>query len=91
MELLISLLNLFIQSLVLDLELLKVDQVQAVSQLLLLLVDLVKIVVSVAQRNVLQTVLMHFLVLETLVHFPLLDQGVLQFLARAREDSILGN
>jgi hypothetical protein len=70
---LVTLLNLFVQGLIFDLKLLEINQVEAISQLLLLLIDLVKVVVTVAQGNILKTVLMHFLVLDTFVDLPLLD------------------
>ena len=59
----VSLLDFFIQGLVFDLELLKIDEMQAVSKLLSFLEDLLLIRETVTQSDVLQSVLMHFLVL----------------------------
>jgi len=90
-QFLITLLDLLVEGLVLDLELLEIDQVKTVSQLLLLLVDLVEVLVAIAQRNVLETVLVNFTVLQTLVDLPSLDHRLLQFLAGAGENGVLGN
>ena len=75
-EFLITLLDLFVQSLVFDLQLLEVDQVQAIRQLLLLLVHLLKVIVAIPQRNVLQAVLMHLLVFDLLMLLPVIDHFI---------------
>lgn len=62
-QLFVPLLDLLVQSLVFDLQLLKINQMKAVSKLLLFLVNLVEVVMSIAKRNVLQTVLMDILIL----------------------------
>ena len=62
-QLFVPLLDLLVQSLVFDLQLLKINQMKAVSKLLLFLVDLVEVVMSIAKRNVLETVLMDILIL----------------------------
>ena len=63
MKLLISLFNLFIESLVLNLELLEINQVQTISQLLLLLQNLLLIGKPVTQGDVLEAELSDFLIL----------------------------
>lgn len=62
-QLFVPLLDLLVQSLVFDLQLLEINQMKAVSKLLLFLVDLVEVVMSIAKRNVLETVLMDILIL----------------------------
>lgn len=62
-QLFVPLLDLLVQSLVFDLQLLKINQMKAVSKLLLFLVNLVEVVMSIAKRNVLETVLMDILIL----------------------------
>ena len=76
MEFLITFLDLFVQSLVFDLQLLEVDQVQAIRQLLLLLVHLLKVIVAIPQRNVLQAVLVHLLVFDLLMLLPVIDHFI---------------
>ena len=75
-EFLITFLDLFVQSLVFDLQLLEVDQVQAIRQLLLLLVHLLKVIVAIPQRNVLQAVLVHLLVFDLLMLLPVIDHFI---------------
>ena len=75
-EFLITFLDLFVQSLVFDLQLLEVDQVQAIRQLLLLLVHLLKVIVAIPQRNVLQAVLVHLLVFDLLMLLPIIDHFI---------------
>lgn len=62
-QLFVPLLDLLVQSLVFDLQLLEINQMKAVSKLLFFLVDLVEVVMSIAKRNVLETVLMDILIL----------------------------
>lgn len=64
---------------------------ETVSELLFLFVDFVEVVVSVAERDILQTVLVHFLVFECFVLLPLINHRLLQFLAGAGEDGVLSN
>ena len=75
-EFLITFLDLFVQSLVFDLQLLEVDQVQAIRQLLLLLVHLLKVIIAIPQRNVLQAVLVHLLVFDLLMLLPVIDHFI---------------
>jgi hypothetical protein len=56
--------------------LLEVDQVQAIRQLLLLLVHLLKVIVAIPQRNVLQAVLVHLLVFDLLMLLPVIDHFI---------------
>jgi hypothetical protein len=90
-QLLITFFDLFIQSLVLDLKLLEINQVKTISQLLLLLVDLVEVFVAITQRNILQTVLMNFTVLKALMHLPSINHGLFELFAGPREDSVLSD
>ena len=72
-KLLIPLLNLLIQSLILNLELLVINQVQSIGQLFLLSKYLLLVCKLVSQSDVLQSVLIHLLVLGLICLFPLLD------------------
>jgi hypothetical protein len=56
--------------------LLEVDQVQAIRQLLLLLVHLLKVIIAIPQRNVLQAVLVHLLVFDLLMLLPVIDHFI---------------
>lgn len=80
-QLFVTFFDLLIQGLILDLQLLEINQVKAISKLLLLLVLFVQVFVSITQRDVLETVLVDFLVLETFMDLPLFDHGLLKFLA----------
>lgn len=89
LKLLVSLLDLLVQRLVLDLQLLEVDDVEAVSQLLLLLEDFLLVSKTVAQSDVLQAVLVDLLVVCRLRLLPLVEGLLLDLLAGSREDGIL--
>ena len=88
-QLFVSLFNLLVEGLVLDLELLEVDEVEAVSELLLLLEHLLLVREAVSQRDVLQPKLIHLLVLLKLT--LLLHSDVVRgdLLASATVDSVL--
>ena len=88
-QLFVPLLNLLVEGLVLDLELLEVDEVEAVCELLLLLENLLLVGESVAQSNVLKAVLVDFLIATGLVVLPLLDDLGLELLTGAREDCVV--
>lgn len=91
LELFVSFLDLLVKSLVLNLQLLEVDNVEAVGQLFLLLEDLLLIGETVAQGDVLQTVLVDFLVVSRLRLLPLIERLLLDLLTRAGEDGILSD
>ena len=87
----VTLLDLLVQSLVLNLKLFVIDQVQTVSELLLSAENLLLVGKSVPQRNVLQPILMHFLILGLVMLLPVFDHLSTQLLAGSAEDSILGD
>jgi hypothetical protein len=60
----VSLLNFFIQGLILNLELFEIDQMETISELLFLFEDLLFVGKLVSQSNILKSILMHFLVLK---------------------------
>ena len=77
-EFFVTLFNLFIESLVLNLELLKIDQVKTVSKLLLLLENFLAICKLIFQLNVLESILMNFRVLGFVSCFPVVDHSMTQ-------------
>lgn len=72
-QLVISLFNFFVQRLVFDLQLFKIDQMEPIGELLLFAENLLLVLEPVAQRDVLKTVLVHLLVLSSISILPLLD------------------
>ena len=80
-KLLISLLNLLVQSLVLNLELLVIDQMESISQLLSLSQNFLLVSQLISECNVLQSVLVDLLVLGFIGFLPLFDHFLGQFLA----------
>lgn len=88
-QILITLLNLLVQGLVLNLQLFVIDQMQALSKLLLSAEDLLLVGKSISEGNVLQSVLMNFLVLGLVVLFPVLDHLGTQLLASSAEHCVL--
>jgi hypothetical protein len=72
-QLLIPLFNFLIESLVFNLELFKVDQVKAISQLLFLFEDLFTVSKLVAKLNVLKSILVHFSVLSIVGCLPIVN------------------
>lgn len=62
MKLIITFFDLIVQGLVLNLELLEIDQVKTISKLILLLNDLLLVCEAITKRDVLETVLMDFLI-----------------------------
>lgn len=89
MQLLISLFNLFIECLIFDFELFKINQVQSVSELFLLLEHLLFVGESVPQRDVLQSKLIDLLILLQLLLLLFPDVVVLDLLARATVHRVL--
>ena len=87
-ELLVTLLDLLVQGLVLNLELLVIDQVEALGELLLLLQDLLLVLETVSEGDVLETVLMNFLIFGLISLFPLLDDFLGKLLTSAAVHSI---
>ena len=90
-ELLVTLLDLLVKRLILDLELLVIDQVKTLSKLLLLLQHLLLVLETISQCNILKAVLMHLLVLGLISLFPLLDYLGLQLLVQAGVHSVHGD
>ena len=91
MKFFVSFLDFLIQSLILNLELLEVYQVESVSKLLLLLEYLLKICVSITKSNVLEAILMHFLIFFSFYTFPVFNYFGIQFSTSTAEDCVLGN
>jgi len=90
-QILITLLNLLIQGLVLNLQLFVIDQMEAFSELLLSAEDLLLVGKSISEGDVLQSVLMNFLVLGLVMLFPVLDHLGTEFLASSAEHGVLCN
>lgn len=90
-ELFVTLFYLLIKSLVFNLELFKVNEMETISELLLLLEDLLTVSQLILELNVLKSVLMHFRVLGLVSSFPVVDHFGAQGLVGATEDSILGH
>ena len=72
-KLLISLFNLLVKSLVLNLELFVIDKMETFSKLLLLLKDLLLVGQSVPQSDVLEAILMNFLILGFISFLPVFN------------------
>jgi hypothetical protein len=62
MQLLVSLFDLLIESLVLNFQLLKIDEMETVCQLLFLFQNLLLVGKTISQGNILQAELVHFLI-----------------------------
>ena len=90
-ELFVSLFNLLVKGLVLDLELFVIDQVETLSKLLLLLKDLLLVGKSVPQGDVLETILMNFLILGLIGFLPVFDNFGAELFTSAAVDSIHGD
>ena len=90
-ELLVSLFNLLIKGLVLDLELFVIDQMETLSKLLLLLENLLLVGQSVPQSDVLETVLMNFLILGFIGFLPVLDHLSAELFTCAAVDGVHGD
>mmetsp|Transcript_30772 Transcript_30772/g.88880 ORF Transcript_30772/g.88880 Transcript_30772/m.88880 type:complete len:263 (-) Transcript_30772:276-1064(-) len=83
-QFLVSLFDLLVERLVLDLQLLEIDDVQVLRELVLLPQRLLQLRKPVLQRDVRATHLLHLGVLVQLELFDLLDDFVLDFLSVAR-------
>jgi len=90
-QLLIPLFNFLIKRLILDLKLLKVDQMESISQLFFLLKDLLTVSELVPQLNVLKSVLMYFRVLGVVCSLPIVNAAGRQRLTISTEHCILGH
>lgn len=90
-EVFVSILNLLVQGLVLNLELLKINKMKTIGQLLSLLQDLLLVSETVTKGDVLQTVLMHLLVLHGFVLLPLVEGLLGNLLASSRHDCVGGH
>lgn len=88
-QLVVSFLNFLVEGLVFDFQLFKINQMEPISQLLLLTQHLLLVLEPVAQSDVLKTVLMDFLVLGCVGILPLLDLLGRQFFAISAVDRIL--
>ena len=88
-QLFVSLFDLFVQGLVLDFELLEIYQVETIGQLFLLLQDFLFIGQLVSESNVLEPILMDFLVFQGLTVLPLTEGLGWNLLTRSGEHSIL--
>ena len=91
MKFFISFFNLFVQSLIFNFQLLKIDQMKTVSKLLFLLKNLLFVGQSVSQSNVLKSVLMDLLIFETFTVFPIFESLLWNLFACSAENSILSN
>ena len=87
-QLLVSLLNLLVESLILDLKLLVINKMKTFSQLLLLLQYLLLVSKSVSQSNILESILMHLLIFSLISLLPLLDDLGAEFLACPAVDGV---
>jgi len=90
-EILITLLDLLVKGLVLNLQLLVIDQMETFSELLLSAEDLLLVGKSVSEGDVLKSVLMNFLVLGLVVLFPVLDHLDAKLLTSSAEHGVLSD
>jgi hypothetical protein len=90
-QLIIPFLDLFIEGLIFNFELLKVNQVKTVCELLLLTKHFLLVCQSVTQSNVLKAILMNFLVFCRVSIFPLFNHLSIELLAIATKNSVLGD
>lgn len=88
MKLFVSLLDLLVQGLVFNLQLFEINQMKTISQLLLLLQDLLLVRELVPESDVLKSVLMNFLILQGLTLFPLVPLLWRNHLSSPRENGI---
>ena len=90
-QLLVSLFDLLVKSLVLNLELFVIDQVETLSELFLLLEDLLLVGQTVSQSDVLQTVLMDLLIFSLVGFLPFFNNLGAELLASTTVDSVHGH
>jgi len=86
-KLLISLLDLLVQGLVLDLKLFEINQVKSISELFLLLELFIEIGEVVSHRDHLESVLVEFLILLGFFLLPILNSNSLDLLSCSSIDS----
>ena len=82
-QLLVPLLNLLVERLVFNLQLLVIDQVKTFSKLLFLLQYFLLVGETVSERDILQSILMNFLIFGLIGFFPLLDDLGAELLSSA--------
>jgi len=87
-QLLVTLFDFLIERLIFNLELFIVDEMQSFGKLFSFLEHFLLVLKTVSQGDVLQTVLMDFLVLGFIGLFPLLDNFCLELLSSAAVNSI---
>ena len=85
---LVSLFNLLIKSLVLDLELFVIDKMETLSKLLLLFENLLLVGQSVSQSDVLEAILMNFLILGLISFLPIFDHLGTELFTSTAMDSV---
>lgn len=90
-ELFVTLLNLLVKSLVLDLKLFKINEMESISELLLLFKYLLAVSQLILELNVLKSVLMHFRVLSLVGGFPVVDHFGAQGLVGTAEYRIFSH
>ena len=90
-KLLVSLFNLLVKSLVFDLELFVIDKMETLSKLLLLFENLLLVGQSVSQSDVLEAILMNFLILGFISFLPVLDHLSAELFTCAAVDGVHGN
>lgn len=91
MKFFISFFNLFVQSLIFNLQLLEIDQMETIGKLFLLLKNLLLICESVSQSNILKSILMDFLIFQTFTVFPVFKSLLWNLLSGSAEDGILSH
>ena len=89
-QLFVSLFNLLVKSLILNLELFVIDKMETLSELLLLLEDLLLVCKSVPQGDVLETILMNFLILGFIGFFPVFDHLSAELFTSSAMDGVHG-
>ena len=82
-QLLVPLLNLLVERLVFNLQLLVIDQMKTFSKLLFLLQYFLLVGETVSERDVLQSILMNFLIFGLVGFFPLFDDLCAELLSSA--------
>lgn len=87
-ELFVSLFDLLVKSLILNLELLVIDQMETLSQLFFLLEHFLLVGKSVSQSDILQTVLMNFLIFGVVLILPVFNDFLGQFFACSAVDGV---
>lgn len=86
----VSLFDFLIQSLVFNFKLFEINQMESISQLFLFLENFLLVGQSVPQSYILQSVLMHLLILESVHFFPLVQNLFGDFFTSSTENGVLG-